>query len=55
MGKNIPSSRREYIRVELSEIDGQDRVILGEHKDNGSQRERGAFDPDETLGLEGER
>lgn len=55
VGKNIPSSRREYIRVELSEIDGQDRVILGEHKDNGSQREREAFDPDETVGLVGGR
>lgn len=30
IGKNVPSSRREFISVELTEIDGQDRVLLGE-------------------------
>jgi pyrimidine operon attenuation protein/uracil phosphoribosyltransferase len=28
VGKNLPTSRREQVRVMLSELDGQDRVIL---------------------------
>lgn len=28
VGKNIPTSRSEAVRVELSEIDGEDRVII---------------------------
>jgi pyrimidine operon attenuation protein/uracil phosphoribosyltransferase len=28
VGKNVPTSSREHISVELIEIDGQDRVLL---------------------------
>lgn len=55
VGKNIPSSRREYIRVELSEIDGEDRVFLGERRENGARSERGTIDPDDTVDPEGGR
>ncbi len=30
VGKNVPTSRQEVIGVELSEIDGVDRVVIGE-------------------------
>ena len=55
VGKNIPSSRREYIRVELSEIDGEDRVILGERRENGARSEWGTVDLDETVDPDGGR
>jgi pyrimidine operon attenuation protein/uracil phosphoribosyltransferase len=39
VGKNLPTSQREVVRVLLQEIDGQDAVILGEggdgHDDGG--------------------
>ncbi|MDM7461087.1 MAG: bifunctional pyr operon transcriptional regulator/uracil phosphoribosyltransferase, partial [bacterium] len=28
VGKNLPTSRREFVRVELMELDGRDRVVL---------------------------
>lgn len=33
VGKNLPSSRSEHIRVELSEIDGHDRVVISSGED----------------------
>jgi pyrimidine operon attenuation protein/uracil phosphoribosyltransferase len=30
VGKNLPTSQREVVRVLLTEIDGQDAVVLGE-------------------------
>ena len=30
MGKNLPTSQREQVRVLLSETDGEDAVLLGE-------------------------
>jgi pyrimidine operon attenuation protein/uracil phosphoribosyltransferase len=30
VGKNLPSSQREVVRVLLSEVDGEDAVLLGE-------------------------
>ncbi len=30
MGKNLPTSQREVVRVLLSEVDGQDVVLIGE-------------------------
>jgi pyrimidine operon attenuation protein/uracil phosphoribosyltransferase len=30
VGKNLPTSQREQVRVLLSEIDGEDAVLLGE-------------------------
>ena len=29
MGKNLPTSQREVVRVLLTEADGQDAVLLG--------------------------
>lgn len=34
VGKNVPTSRRETIHVEVTEIDGQDRVVLTEEPCN---------------------
>lgn len=31
VGKNVPTSKRETIHVEVTEIDGQDQVVLAEH------------------------
>ncbi len=39
VGKNLPTSQREVVQVLLSEIDGQDAVLLGE---DVSQAETGA-------------
>jgi pyrimidine operon attenuation protein/uracil phosphoribosyltransferase len=30
VGKNIPTSRKELVKVHLNEIDGQDEVVIGE-------------------------
>jgi pyrimidine operon attenuation protein / uracil phosphoribosyltransferase len=35
VGKNLPTSQREVVRVLLQEIDGQDAVILGDGGDAG--------------------
>jgi pyrimidine operon attenuation protein/uracil phosphoribosyltransferase len=29
VGKNLPTSQRELVRVLLTEVDGQDAVLLG--------------------------
>jgi pyrimidine operon attenuation protein / uracil phosphoribosyltransferase len=34
VGKNIPTSRSEWVNVKLSEVDGQDGVVLGRNKDH---------------------
>lgn len=34
VGKKIPTSKKEWIRVELEELDGQDRVSIVEEKSN---------------------
>jgi pyrimidine operon attenuation protein/uracil phosphoribosyltransferase len=33
VGKNVPTSKREIIKVQVHEIDGQDRVLVGEMKE----------------------
>ena len=33
VGKNVPTSKREIIKVQVTEIDGQDRVLIGEMKE----------------------
>ena len=33
VGKNVPTSRREIIKVQVNEIDGADQVIVGEMKE----------------------
>ena len=33
VGKNVPTSRREIIKVQVDEIDGADQVIVGEMKE----------------------
>jgi pyrimidine operon attenuation protein/uracil phosphoribosyltransferase len=33
VGKNVPTSKREIIKVQVAEIDGQDRVLIGEMKE----------------------
>jgi pyrimidine operon attenuation protein/uracil phosphoribosyltransferase len=33
VGKNVPTSRREIIKVQVQEIDGVDRVLVGEMKE----------------------
>lgn len=33
VGKNVPTSRREQVHVEVNEFDGQERVYITEHPD----------------------
>ena len=33
VGKNVPTSKREIIKVQVSEMDGTDRVLVGEMKE----------------------
>ena len=33
VGKNVPTSKREIIKVQVNEIDGHDRVLVGEMKE----------------------
>jgi len=35
VGKNIPTSRQEWVKVSLFEVDGQDSVILGRTENGG--------------------
>jgi pyrimidine operon attenuation protein/uracil phosphoribosyltransferase len=43
VGKNLPTSQREVVRVLLTEVDGQDAVLLGESPVPGLPgREEGA-------------
>jgi pyrimidine operon attenuation protein/uracil phosphoribosyltransferase len=30
VGKNLPTAHREAVRVQLTELDGEDSVLLGE-------------------------
>jgi pyrimidine operon attenuation protein/uracil phosphoribosyltransferase len=32
VGKNLPTSQREVVRVLLAEVDGQDAVMIGEEE-----------------------
>jgi pyrimidine operon attenuation protein / uracil phosphoribosyltransferase len=36
VGKNLPTSQREVVRVLLTEVDGQDAVLLSDQQDEGS-------------------
>jgi pyrimidine operon attenuation protein / uracil phosphoribosyltransferase len=36
VGKNLPTSQREVVRVLLTEVDGQDAVLLSDQQDDGS-------------------
>jgi pyrimidine operon attenuation protein/uracil phosphoribosyltransferase len=36
VGKNLPTSQREVVRVLLTEVDGQDAVLLSGQQDEGS-------------------
>jgi pyrimidine operon attenuation protein/uracil phosphoribosyltransferase len=38
VGKNVPTSRAEQVRVELTEVDGADRVIIRNGAQHGAQR-----------------
>jgi pyrimidine operon attenuation protein/uracil phosphoribosyltransferase len=33
VGKNVPTSKREIIKVQVAEVDGTDRVLVGEMKE----------------------
>ena len=33
VGKNVPTSKREVIKVQVNEIDGADQVLVGEMKE----------------------
>jgi pyrimidine operon attenuation protein/uracil phosphoribosyltransferase len=33
VGKNVPTSKREIIKVQVLEVDGVDRVLVGEMKE----------------------
>ncbi|GFP35723.1 pyrimidine operon attenuation protein / uracil phosphoribosyltransferase, partial [Candidatus Hakubella thermalkaliphila] len=37
VGKNVPTSRREKVKVNLVEEDGEDKVYIMEVLDNGSK------------------
>jgi pyrimidine operon attenuation protein / uracil phosphoribosyltransferase len=39
VGKNLPTSQREVVRVLLAEVDGQDAVLLGGARDPAKARE----------------
>jgi pyrimidine operon attenuation protein/uracil phosphoribosyltransferase len=38
VGKNLPTSQREVVRVLLTEVDGQDAVLLSDQQDEGSSQ-----------------
>lgn len=38
VGKNVPTSRSERIRVELHELDGDERVVLSDQDEEGEQK-----------------
>ena len=40
VGKNLPTSQREQVRVLLSETDGEDAVLLGESPESPAGPER---------------
>lgn len=35
VGKNVPTSKREEVRVNVSELDGEDSVVIGEFEGEG--------------------
>jgi pyrimidine operon attenuation protein / uracil phosphoribosyltransferase len=37
VGKNLPTSQHEQVRVLLSEIDGEDAVLLGQRADENTE------------------
>jgi len=37
VGKNLPTSRTEFVLVELSELEGRDRVVLRKHREPAPQ------------------
>ncbi|HIE09899.1 MAG TPA: bifunctional pyr operon transcriptional regulator/uracil phosphoribosyltransferase PyrR [Armatimonadetes bacterium] len=47
VGKNIPTSRKEYVKVLLSELDGEDKVII--------ERREGAVTPSGAESRGGEK
>jgi pyrimidine operon attenuation protein / uracil phosphoribosyltransferase len=49
VGKNLPTSKQEVVRVLLTEVDGQDAVILGRPADRPATA--GAADDPEASGL----
>jgi pyrimidine operon attenuation protein/uracil phosphoribosyltransferase len=36
VGKNLPTSRQEMVRVQLTEVDGNDAVLIGEARGAGA-------------------
>ncbi len=40
VGKNVPTSRKEEIRVNLKEVDGEDAVYIGEFRTDTSEWEK---------------
>jgi pyrimidine operon attenuation protein/uracil phosphoribosyltransferase len=38
VGKNLPTSQREQVRVLLSEIDGEDAVLIGDLARDDNER-----------------
>jgi pyrimidine operon attenuation protein / uracil phosphoribosyltransferase len=40
VGKNLPTSQREVVQVQLAETDGQDAVILGKGREQGREAGR---------------
>jgi len=57
VGKNLPTSQREVVRVLLAEVDGQDAVLLGEARDQAGRRDgtaaRGSHEAPATKGAQG--
>jgi pyrimidine operon attenuation protein/uracil phosphoribosyltransferase len=54
VGKNLPTSQREVVRVLLAEVDGQDAVLLGEARDQaGARTQSGARDSHEGPATKG--
>jgi pyrimidine operon attenuation protein / uracil phosphoribosyltransferase len=40
VGKNVPTRRAEEVRVLLTEVDGQDGVVVGEHRESHEGEDR---------------
>ncbi|QMU76074.1 bifunctional pyr operon transcriptional regulator/uracil phosphoribosyltransferase PyrR [Streptacidiphilus sp. PB12-B1b] len=50
VGKNLPTSLREAVKVKLDEMDGMDAVLLGEREDGGGVRQQGQDSDDKNAG-----
>jgi pyrimidine operon attenuation protein/uracil phosphoribosyltransferase len=49
VGKNLPTSLREAVKVKLEEMDGLDAVLLGEREaEAGAQQREQGSDSDHT-------